>query len=136
MKKLIILLCAFISSVLFLTSCEGSNAGGGAPISVANKTIKMYDEDKDLIYEMNFSSNTSAIIFTGFVYGNREVFYSSIKYKKTGHSSATIQIEDSYSILADGSKSTIHDINFSLIFISPNQGTVSGSTRALTFTLF
>ena len=120
-----LLLC----SALFFTSCEKNGEGGAgsnAPSSVAGKTITFIHPEGYVWVTIEFSSNTSGKIDGG------NLSYSSLQYKKTGSSSAAVQVE--------GYEGWINpNRNFSLTFSSPNQGVFSStgtSTGVGTFTLF
>ena len=115
-----------------LISCEKSDtAGTMAPNNVAEKTMTMYDEENDVCYIIAFTSNTSAKIKLGRYYGDTQLSVSSVKYEKTGYNSAVLHF-----IASDPSSTNNYNLTFSLLFASPNQGTVSADSRAQTFTLF
>lgn len=112
-------------SAMFFSSCEGG-VSGNAPSNVAGKTIEILGSEGDPLYTISFSSNTSAKIT--YLYDVKGT-YSSIKYKKTGAESATIQIKGL--TCEDWFKNI--DENLSLIFASPNQGIVNSRWS---FTIF
>ena len=115
--------------VVCLSSCEGGGIGGNAPKSVAGKTMEIQNDEGNLLWTIKFSSNSSASIELSS--SHISYSYSSISYKKTGSESATLQIKEAYE---DGYRMYgTEDINYSLIFTSPNQGIANSR---YTFTLF
>ncbi len=127
MKKFLFTLVSLFMMLGF-TSCEGDSMGGNAPKSVAGKTLKFYYEGSRG-FTIEFSSNTSARIYN---FDSSEYRCSSIEYKKTGPNTATLQMRGVDSIEYPGYP---EDYNYSLIFISPNQGT-AGASGLRTFELF
>lgn len=118
--------------VMQLISCEKSDtAGTMAPNNVTGKTMTMYDEENDVCYIIAFTSNTFAKIKLGRYYGDTQLSVSSVKYEKTGYNFAVLHF-----IASDPSSTNNYNLTFSLLFASPNQGTVSADSRAQTFTLF
>ena len=124
MKKIGGFLCMFflLGSMLFLSSCE--NSSGYAPKNISGKTMRMnFMDDGTFMWEIRFSSNSSATIKGPF----DEEVCKSIQYEKTGSNSATIQMSVEY-------YGKTNNYNYSLIFISPNEGTANVGTYR--FTLF
>ena len=122
-KKHFFLLIALYTAIsLFITSCNGKDVSSSyAPSNVAGKTITINGLNASTIH-IAFSSNNSARIMRN---DGSSLTISSVSYKKTGATSAIIQIKGIYRNF--GYIYAIDDENLSLIFTSPNQGIVNGT---------
>lgn len=110
---------AFVA--IILSGCKKDSSGGSSSSGYAPKDVtgmKMSMDWNSLV--MIFSSNNSCTFDMHYVSGG------TCSYKKTGDYSATINITTYPKDLQD-----IFDRNeyeFSLIFLTPNQGTFSGNS--------
>ena len=133
MKKLIrmfgiglLLLCAICGT----TSCNRSGYEpdpivvdtGNAPLDVSGKTMKIFNTKGEHVWTIVFTSNSSAQVSR--LFSHDEPVPTNAQYQKTGSDSATLHL----------SGEQMSGKDFSLIFISPNQGTAN--TKGMTFTLF
>ena len=119
MKKKNYLLLGIIA--LLLCACSENGVVSYAPSNVAGKAISINGTSAGTLH-IAFTSNNSATIERN---DGRSVTFSSVRYSKSGATSATININGIY--IDFGSSSATDNENLSLTFTSPNQGIVSGS---------